>query len=171
MFAVYVSPDVPVFLDPTARELLAEGRAHFQRNQLATQSLVERGCETLLLCWRGDRVLDTIQLMLQQRGIPVQRDGLVLAAQGIRRPALEAAICDLVAAGVPDAQSLAATVENRWSEKYDRFLTDDLMALEYAARHLEVRGAWETLADIVPAGDSTQSVRHPVGMLRERRRL
>jgi ATP-dependent helicase Lhr and Lhr-like helicase len=101
-----------------------------------------------MLCWRGDWVLDTVRVILEQRGLTVQRGGLVLAVRGMRRTDLEETIRDLVAAGAPDARSLAATVETRWSEKYDRFLTDDLMALEYADRHLDVRGAWETLADI-----------------------
>jgi ATP-dependent Lhr-like helicase len=158
MFAVYVSADVPVYLDRTARDLLAEGRAYFKRYQLGTQSLVERGRETLLLCWRGDRILDTIQVILQQRGVRIQRDGFALTAQGIGRADLLATMRDVVAAGVPDATTLAATVKNRRAEKYDRHLTYELMALEYAGRHLDVHGARETLAAIV---ESSTTNTHP----------
>ena len=64
-----------------------------------------------------------------------------------------------VTAGVPDAQSLAVTVKNRWAEKYDSVLTDELMALEYASRHLDPRGAWETLAEIVESSANTAARR------------
>lgn len=149
MFNVYVSSDVPVFLDATARDLLAEGRATFARNNLAERALVDRGRKALLLCWCGDRILDTIQVILQQCRVTVERDGLALTAQGIGSEDLLATIRDVVSAGIPDARALAATVKNRRSEKYDALMTDELMALEYASRHLDARGAWETLRAIV----------------------
>jgi len=166
MFDVYLSSDVPVFLDATARDLLAEGRATFARNLLGERSLVDRGHDTLLLCWRGDRILDTIQVMLQQRRVTVQRDGLALTAHGMDGKDLLTAIRGVVSAGIPDARALAATVKNRRSEKYDVLLTDELMALEYASRHLDARGAWGTLKDIVDRAAEMRPLSHPDVVLR-----
>lgn len=161
MLELYASSTVPAFLDATARELLDEGRATFARHRLAERSLVDRGRDTLLVCWRGDRILDTIQVMLQQQGVTVARDGLVLTAHGVSAADLLTVIRRAVLAGTPDPRDLAASVKNRRSEKYDALLTDDLMALEYAGRHIDARGAWEALKEVGEREDRTIQASRP----------
>jgi hypothetical protein len=58
-------------------------------------------------------------------------------------------------------------VDNRRSKTYDSFLTDELMALEYASRHLDACGAWETLVDIVErAAERPLALSHAPVMLK-----
>ncbi len=65
MFHIYTSTEVPIYLDAVARELLAEGRANFARYELDREFLVEHGNDTILFCWRSDRVLNTIAAQLR----------------------------------------------------------------------------------------------------------
>jgi ATP-dependent Lhr-like helicase len=43
---------------------------------------------------------------------------------------------------------LASTVRAKAHDKYDRYLSDDLLDAAYAARALDVPGAWATLAEL-----------------------
>jgi ATP-dependent helicase Lhr and Lhr-like helicase len=68
---VYRGTDRPAYLDPPAADLLAEGRATFQRFNLADRIALEYGADTLLFLWGGDRRLNTLATMLTQRGLRV----------------------------------------------------------------------------------------------------
>lgn len=57
---------------------------------------------------------------------------------GAVRRCLEA----LAAAGPADAAALAATVANKRSEKYDGYLTEELLCAGYGSRELDPLGAW-----------------------------
>ena len=51
----------------------------------------------------------------------------------------------LVPGGPPDPLELAAAVGNKEAEKYDQFLSEDLLNAEFAARALDPAGAWSVL--------------------------
>jgi ATP-dependent Lhr-like helicase len=145
MLTIYRSGDLPAFLDATARDLLTEGRENFRRYGLGEKSLVEWGSDTLLFCWRGDRILDTLVVWGQSQELKVNREGLALIFEGMPATALREILAELAAAGPPDALELAATVRNRSTEKFHPFLTDDLLAADYAAGRLDPAGAWEAV--------------------------
>lgn len=150
MLAIYRSGDLPPFLDATARDLLAEGRENFRRYGLGEKALLEWGGDTLLFCWRGDRVLDTIVVWGQSRDLKVNREGLALIFEEVPARELRAILASLAAPGPPDALELAATVRNRQTEKFHPFLSDDLLAADYAAGRLDPVGAWEAVAGFQP---------------------
>ena len=62
----------------------------------------------------------------------------------------------LAAGSAPDPVALAATVQAKLHDKYDRYLSEEILNLAYAARALDVPGAWRSLAELaalsVPAG-------------------
>ena len=57
-------------------------------------------------------------------------------------------INNLAAAPPPDPVALASTVRAKLHDKYDRYLSDDLLNLAYAARALDIPGAWACLAEL-----------------------
>jgi ATP-dependent Lhr-like helicase len=48
----------------------------------------------------------------------------------------------------PDPVVLATGVRAKTHDKYDRYLSDELLNVAYAARALDVPGAWATLAEL-----------------------
>ena len=145
MLAVYRSEDMPSFLDPMARDLLSEGRANFFRLGLDRQATIQDGTDTILFPWTGDRIMNTMLMQLRSEGLSVGRDGVALClndtppAQGIQ--ALKA----LAEMGPADPVLLAASVLNKWVEKHDRYLDEELLSRAYASAHLDTQGAWETI--------------------------
>jgi hypothetical protein len=57
----------------------------------------------------------------------------------------------LVTGAPPDPAHLARSVGNKRSGKYDRYLDEDLLSIDYASRRLDTAGAWRALHDIAEA--------------------
>jgi ATP-dependent Lhr-like helicase len=145
---LYLSAEVPRYLDDAACRLLREGREQFHRHGHAVQQIFTRGAETLLFPWRGDRILNTLQVILASHGWTVGQDGLCLTLRGISATHLWEFIQELATAPPPDPLALARTVRIKVRDKYDRYLGPDLLTLAYASRALDVPGTWALLADL-----------------------
>ncbi|MEP7025959.1 MAG: helicase-related protein, partial [Actinomycetota bacterium] len=148
MLTVYTTSDVPGYLDATATTLLAEGRANFAGFGLAGSPVLEWGKDTLVFPWRGDRITSTLAAGLAATGTDVSQDGMCLTMPDTSR---EEALTRLEALAVitPDPLALAATVRNKVVDKYDDLLSEDLLNAAYAARSLDVPGAWRALTELI----------------------
>jgi ATP-dependent Lhr-like helicase len=147
MFQLYRSRDVPRYLDATAQRLLAEGRAAFHAYGHPTRRIFAHDAQTLLFPWRGDRIMNTLAAVLGRRGLRVGQDGLALTV-GCSPTRLREEIADLAAGPVPDPAATAATVRAKHHDKYDRYLSDQLLDLGYAARAFDLPGAWSVLHEL-----------------------
>jgi ATP-dependent Lhr-like helicase len=160
MFRLYCSGDIPRYLDATARTLLAEGRAAFHAYGHATRRIFARDSfgggsfrdsfrdETLLFPWRGDRIMNTLAAVLGRHGLAVGQDGLAITVGNCTPTRLLDVITRLATGPAPDPVAIAATVRAKQHDKYDRYLDEDLLNLGYAARALDVPGAWSCLAEL-----------------------
>lgn len=141
MRTLYAGDTLPRYLDARAQDLLAEGRATFLRWRLGERSIVSTGREVYLFPWSGDAVVHTLGLALRARGLEAEVLGPVLKVTGIQVE-VEIALRALVASGPDRAEALTAEVANMAIEKHDGFVPPELLARDYAARHLDVQGAW-----------------------------
>ncbi len=146
MRALYLSQEVPRYLDATAKQLLAEGREIFHRFGHAEQQIFGWGTETLLFPWSGDRIMNTLLVTLCRHGLSVGQDGLCLTVKGTTPVDLWELLQELAAGAPPDPLALASTVRVKARDKYDRFLGGELLNLAYAARSLDVPGTWSLLS-------------------------
>jgi ATP-dependent Lhr-like helicase len=142
MLDVYKGRDVPAFLDAHARDLLAEGREEFRRHRLAERRILPSGPDTLLFPWTGDRATSTLALQLRARGLAVANHGTAIEVAGAVVKTVRAHLEALAAAGPADAVALAATVADKRVEKYDGYLTEELLRAAFASRDLDAEGAW-----------------------------
>jgi ATP-dependent Lhr-like helicase len=141
MRELYESDIVPAYLDRVGRDLLDQGRATYAQHELDNVYAVRDGQDTYLLPWAGDKILNTLAVWLATEGLAVTRDGLCLGVEGVLPAQTLHAVEALLKKPVPSAVALAQTVVNKVQEKYDVWLGDDLLALDYAARSLDVPGA------------------------------
>src|SRR6266511_3563718 len=148
MRRLYRSTDVPRYLDPTAQTLLAEGRAAFHASGHATHRIFARGTETLLFPWRGDRIMNTIAVVLTRHGLDVGQDGVAITVGNCSPAELLGTIKELAAGPPPDPVALAGKVRAKIYDKYDRYLSEELLNVAYAARALDVPGAQASLAEL-----------------------
>ncbi len=147
----YEGDAVPVYLDPTAQRLLDEGRAAYRRLQLDLQPFVSWGRDTVLLPWRGDLIMNTLAVVLREQRLEIGQDGVALTVRRTTTTGLWELIRELAAAPPPDPLALADTVANKAADKHDQYLGDTLLTASYAARSLDVPGAWSTLRQLAEA--------------------
>jgi len=144
MRALYLGDVVPDYLDEPARTLLAEGRSMFAKLELHQRDLVGWGRHTMIFPWRGDRVLDTLRVVLRHAGVDADREGVAIVAKATE-DVVEKILGRLVGAAPPDPLDLAATVPDKRVEKWDEVLSAPLLDQAYAARALDVEGTWDWL--------------------------
>ncbi|MBM3497926.1 MAG: DEAD/DEAH box helicase [Armatimonadetes bacterium] len=149
MLAVYRSAEVPVFLDSVARELLNEGRASFSRYGLGLRSRLQHGDDCLLFPWVGDRVMNTLLVLLLSRGLKVAQDGVALTVERTTANELRGHLRALASETPPSAETLASVVRNKRTQKYHWCLTEALLCRDYASTHLDPSGAWTALQALV----------------------
>ncbi|MBI4705106.1 MAG: DEAD/DEAH box helicase [Deltaproteobacteria bacterium] len=152
MLAIYQETSLPAYVDACAQSLLGEGRGTFAQHMLSERRILEHGRATLLFCWMGDRVMDTVMLQLLAKGLAAERDGICVALQGVSGPELVRHLRDLAHDGPPDPFRLAAAVRNKVVEKHDWCLDEPLLCAEYAARSLDTDGAWRAVTATLAAG-------------------
>jgi ATP-dependent Lhr-like helicase len=144
MRSVLSSDSVPRYLSATAASLLSEARSTYARYRLADRRILPAGADTVLFPWTGSRATATLAAQLSAAGLDASNDGLVItvtkASTGHVRDHLQA----LTDAGPADPVALAAEIANKATEKYDHWIDDDLLAVDYAGRALDCPGAWRT---------------------------
>jgi ATP-dependent helicase Lhr and Lhr-like helicase len=151
MRTLYESTVVPVYLDGTAQRLLDEGRDAYRRLLLHEQRLVSWGRDTVVLPWRGDKIMNTLAVVLRGQRVEVGQDGVALTVRRIDAAGLWELTRELADAPPPDPLELAESVANKAADKHDCYLDDALLTQSYAARSLDVPGAWSALNDLSKA--------------------
>jgi ATP-dependent Lhr-like helicase len=149
MLACYRGHEVPPYLDNGARHLLQEARDNFRRWRLHLQPVMRSGDELLLYPWRGDRVNATLAILLRREDLDATYQGSAITITDADLPRLEKALHRIVDAPAPEATKLARHVENKAIDKYDDYLSDDLLAATYASRTLDVGGAIDAMRQLL----------------------
>lgn len=153
MLNVYLDDTVPVYLDQGAEELLVEGRTHFHRFGLDERSILSSGEDSLLFVWKGDRVINTIAVLLAAQGIQVSKSGMTLEVQNTGSSKLASHLDAIESEGAYDAHTLVNQVQNKIIDKHDRFLSEELLNVNYASKQLDIHGAIDTLRGLGNLGE------------------
>ncbi len=161
MYKVYMEQDTPLFLDQTAKNLLLEARNTFHRYELDKKNILSFGKESYFFSWMGDETNDTIVAQLKKLGSQSSNEGVAIYVSNMGEKELISQLESLVALGPADEFDLAKSISNKASEKYDLFLSEDLLCAEYAASKLNAQKAHKTLKNIFSKGpkNTTQQER------------
>lgn len=155
MHDLYEGRELPRYLDQTAQDLLDEGRATYARMRLAETPIVAWGQDTLVFPFRGDRIMNTLAVLLTRHDLDVGHDSLALTVRGTTAHGLWRLLADLATQPLPDPVELAASVQNATVDKHDHHLSPELLQRSYAARALDVPGAWEALGQLADSAPPT----------------
>lgn len=139
----------PQYLDSVAAELFAEGRAAYRDLRLHKRQLIPAAGGTLLFPWRGDRIHNTIALMLVQKGVQAATDGLAIEVEDVEPAETSGLLKEIRSSPPPSATELAKQVASKVIEKHDLYYNDDLLGLNYGSRHLDVSGALDAIEEML----------------------
>lgn len=157
MRAVLAEPVTIPFLDATAMVQLGEARSAYQHCGLHRHAIIPLGTDVRLFTWQGDWVNDTLALMLMARKLITTNEGLSLSVLNATPDRVLEVLHDICSQPPPRPEALAATVENKLSEKWDGLLPDTLLCRNYASSALDVTGAVAAAGSLWGSASARQS--------------
>jgi ATP-dependent Lhr-like helicase len=136
-------------LDEQAAQLLIEGRENFTRLGLLESPYVETASGIYLFPWTGDKIINTLVAMFNFLDAPATASGLTVFIEDETQTGLETLLQQLTANPIHSVIDLTRGVLNRAHEKFDLFLTHNLLDESYAARFLDLTGANQIIMNAV----------------------
>jgi ATP-dependent helicase Lhr and Lhr-like helicase len=148
MFHVYTQQHIPQYLDSTARDLFVQGIEAFNQLGLHNRRILRWGADILLFPWRGDRIIYTLYLLLLHRKLRVENKGLSLAIMDSTENAVRDEL-KAIANMAMEPISLVEGISDKQAEKHDWYLDTELLNQEFAAKNLDLPGAYKTIDELV----------------------
>lgn len=148
MHRLYLDDTEPVYLDPTAKRLLQEGREAFERLGLGRWRAFEAGSWVMLFPWKGDLIMNALLLQLRLRGIKGERSSIFLALPKTSRPQVYAVLEAIARENSTDPLPFLPLVENLVLEKHHIHLAGERLMADYASSKLDLAGANATAAEL-----------------------
>ncbi len=151
MFNIYKNGDYRIsvgsqkidFLDTTARQLFREGAEFFASSDMAQQSIVQTGKDCYLLTWMGDRVVNTLHMLLVREGFQASVFAGVIEVRDVSTKTLSETLLGLIDSALPPEEELAEIlpIEQKQIEKYDHLLPENLLSVGFGRRVFDIAGA------------------------------
>ena len=143
MKEVLEAEDEPAFLDSAGCGLLRAARTFARESGMLECGLLPAGRELVWFPWRGTRCLTTLQMMAAASGLPATSDAL-----SIRFKAKDASGLAPLFERDFSAEDLARGLPVKTREKYDGFLSEDLLVAARAADQIDLEEAGEALSEL-----------------------
>ena len=142
MLEIFISGDIPIYLDETAKVLFREGIECFNKNKLNEKNLLQAGNTLYIFPWLGDRAINTITILLRREGLLSDAYGGIIEISDCTVKLFQATLIKILAKPKPDSSVLAQDVEDTIIEKYDYLLPQELRELNYGIKYFDVDTAW-----------------------------
>jgi hypothetical protein len=91
--------------------------------------------------------MNTLVVQLSAAKLPASREGIAIAADGVLTAQIMDAVASITAAPPADPLTVATPVANKEQQKYDRWLGEELLSLEYASSSLDIASAFVAAQD------------------------
>ena len=140
------------FLDEAGQAMLNEARDNYRRLGLDQTWLRQSGSQVQLLLWKGDRIQDTLVLLLTARGFKGLNEDICIGLSSTDIAAVYDALLDLQNSEQMSPLELASTVKNLSREKWDLLLPEEVLQASFASSYLDVEGTYRVL-DALFTGD------------------
>ena len=159
MRQILLGDSVPIYLDATSQAMLRRARLAAADARLKDHSMVNTGNGTLWFTWTGSRihrVLDCLARMATSKNVDDEDIALHFAKLDMieigqmYQPFLEC---------FPTINELISHLSRIASEKYDRYLSKELLNQVFAERFLDVDGARQLLLDTFGLDGTVKSTR------------
>lgn len=129
---------LPAFLDPIAKQLVAEARTTYDRLGLRHSLVSRHEGQLLLFPWVGEKKLQALVLALANFGLEPEPLGIAIGVSVEHKASVEKALKALANGHVPSTLELAKMVKNKEVEKFDPLLGDELLDQVWANDRLDV---------------------------------
>ncbi|NUW71721.1 DEAD/DEAH box helicase [Vibrio mediterranei] len=133
------------FVDAIAREHFKESVTFFQLSDLARNPLLKAGNSTYLFTWLGDKVVNTIVALLIMNGQEASAYAGVIEVEKTSVEDVKSTLRTLASRKLPSETELAQSVLEKRIDKFDEFLSEDILSIGYGTKAFDINGAKEWL--------------------------
>lgn len=155
MFRLFAEGLCPAYFDPTAQRHFQEGVTSFQKTGLTHRTTLVAGNKLLVFPWLGDRVVNSLALLLTSQGLQAGNDDGILQIMKCSPLTFASAVQNLLAGARLTNQELARQVEGSPIEKFDHWVPKSLRQQGQALAFFDLDGAYNWL-EKVAAGLSSE---------------
>ena len=149
MREVLLSETEPKYLDSKANELLKYAREVASKTDLKSRALYEEGANHIWFTWTGSKINRTLMgLSRFYSDLNASDEGIALVFEGESKEKIRCALEGLSEQN-PSAEDLAARFSALEVEKFDEYLSHDVLARVFACNSLDVPGAVRLIKDIL----------------------
>ena len=149
MFRVYKAGDYSIevgsknidFLDEKGRKLFDEGLSFFKENKLENNTFLKLGSKVHILPWLGDKVVNTLLVLLKREGYEANAFGGFLEVEAAELDDVRDYLFSMLDVEPEKPCELARAVPDKEIEKYDGFLPEDLLNEGFGRRAFDVKNA------------------------------
>ena len=128
------------YANETGKQIYAEGRKLFLNLHLAGKSLIDDHGDCHLLVWAGDRIVNTLNMILVAEKCTVDQNGPIITVKGIKVEDVQRILVERIKHSRVTPNDLVPFVKNPQFEKFDRFLNSELQLLGYGHRTFDCAG-------------------------------
>lgn len=124
------------YMDNLGRQLFQEGANLFKEANLEKQPLYQSGKNCYIFSWMGDKVVNTLTVILIRSGFECSNFAGVIEVQNANIDDIKNRLIDLANNALPDETELAGTlsIQQKLIEKYDEYLPEDLLTECYGRK-------------------------------------
>ena len=144
MFRIYRTGDYRIevgnqkidFVDNIGRQLFQEGVHLFKEANIENQPIYQKGKHCYIFSWMGDKVINTLMVLLMKSGYVCGSFAGVLEVQNASVAALKDFCMVIIKNGIPDEAELSEILplQQKMIEKYDEYLPEDLLNEGYGRK-------------------------------------
>jgi ATP-dependent Lhr-like helicase len=146
MRAVYLSSDVPAYLDAKAKELLASGRRTFCELDLERKAFVTEDRDLHIFLWRGTQATAVFGTALAMAGLTAEVHDFGVTLEKTSPIEIQSILATLGAMASIDPADMAAFVKNINAGKFRDFVPEALAHGQWARQNASVVGSVPAMA-------------------------
>ena len=157
MFTIYSKKDHRIaigdskieFLDKEAQKLITEGQDFFNAANLLNTNFLTNGNTTYIIPWKGDKTVNTLATLLVSKGYSVTNFAGIIEVQESSTDEILAAFHDFLEETEIENRQLAKLVPDKKTEKFDHFLSEELLCAGYGAKYFDIQSARQSMKEMI----------------------
>lgn len=137
------------FVDSIGKQLFQDGAYLFKEANLEKQPIYQSGKHCYIFSWMGDKVVNTLTVLLIKSGFVCNNFGGVIEVQNSNVNDIKRCLINLTNNKLPDETALAETlsIQQKLVDKYDEYLPENLLTEGYGRKAFNSKTAKQWILD------------------------
>jgi ATP-dependent Lhr-like helicase len=131
------------FVDDAGRKLFKEGAGFFKAAEIDKNPIVQSGKHCHIFSWMGDKVVNTLVVLLISNGFEAGAFGGVVEVRNSNSSDIRDCLVNIANQEIPNETELAEIIpiQQKRLEKYDEYLPENLLIEAYGRKAFSSAGA------------------------------